>query len=993
MMKMYRKWQVWLLTALTVSMAVAGWQCGQAGKHDDANIKRPIDAWVFRSVLDQRPRMITMALHEKLWVAYSTQTASFYKAWTGNITGKVFTDGNEQPKSTGNTYFEEPDANQWQVVANGIATPPTVQYKGHSLANGHVRIHYMLTAGSDNFEVEEEPEFFTYADSSIGFKRTFTVSGGPKDRQLVLRMNIASVKTENDIATDGQLTVLQKEIDTIGGQQLAKLIATLQFGNGRTGFSVKLADRPVLAAPVKQLSELESGAALVNKSDCNTCHNKDVKTVGPAYIDIAKKYAGGNYVGRLASKIIAGGGGNWGEVPMTQHADLSKEDAIKMVKYILSLHALPTPKKTSNKYVPVTGFDVTFTPLHAEMMPADKVVPGVAVNVYQSDERVYGFADIAAGKLPTAAGSLNALNLAQDDFGGWKENFIIQASGFLEVRKAGTISFRLVCDDGARLFVNGQQVIKNTGNFGGEAKDGEITLPVGKHPFKLDYYQRGGGRLLSLQWRQPGLTSFEVIPPQAYTHSQADIKKVQSAVASATTATHPGDKSPLDAVHPAFSLAQARPSSFTPRVGAMDFLPDGRLVVCTWDSLGAVYLLDGVQGNDPEKIQVKRIATGLAEVLGVRVVDNVIYVLQKQELTRLVDHDNDDIIDEFQVVCNGWEVSFNFHEFAFGLLYKDGYFYGTMATAIKPGGASDPNQASSRGKVIKISKKDGSFSFLASGLRTPNGIGFGIDNQIFICDNQGDWLPANKLVHLQDSAWYGSRAVDFAGTENKKATPPVVYLPQDEIANSPSQPALLNKGIYKDQLIYGDVTYGGLQRVFAEKVNGVYQGAVFMCSQGLEAGVNRLIWGPDGNLYVGGCGQKGNWAQTGKQQYGLQRLSFNGKIPFEMLAVRAKPGGLEIEFTKPLGENAGNLVASYTVQQWWYKPTAEYGGPKMDQEILQVQDILASADGKKVFLKIHGIKEGHVIYLRLNREDVRSNENEFLWATEIWYTMNSLVKN
>lgn len=77
-------------------------------------------------------------------------------------------------------------------------------------------------------------------------------------------------------------------------------------------------------------------------------------------------------------------------------------------------------------------------------------------------------------------------------------------------------------------------------------------------------------------------------------------------------------------------------------------------------------------------------------------------------------------------------------------------------------------------------------------MRTPNGVGLGVDNEIFIADNQGDWLPANKIVHLQEDAWYGSRSVDFEGTANAKETLPVVWLTQDEIGNSPSQPAKLN---------------------------------------------------------------------------------------------------------------------------------------------------------------------------------------------------------
>ena len=117
-------------------------------------------------------------------------------------------------------------------------------------------------------------------------------------------------------------------------------------------------------------------------------------------------------------------------------------------------------------------------------------------------------------------------------------------------------------------------------------------------------------------------------------------------------------------------LSQARPAEFLPKVSGMDFRSDGRMVLTTWDAMGGVYLLDNVESGDPKKIKVKLIAKGLAEPLGVHVVDDTIYVLQKQELTKLVDTDGDDIIDEYQCFAKGWRASANLHDFAFGLAHK-----------------------------------------------------------------------------------------------------------------------------------------------------------------------------------------------------------------------------------------------------------------------------------------------------------------------------------
>ena len=76
--------------------------------------------------------------------------------------------------------------------------------------------------------------------------------------------------------------------------------------------------------------------ALIEGVDCLTCHKYDVRVVGPSYQEVADKYTDGD-LDMLADKIIEGGKGNWGEIPMTPHAGMSKENAKKMVEYIMTL--------------------------------------------------------------------------------------------------------------------------------------------------------------------------------------------------------------------------------------------------------------------------------------------------------------------------------------------------------------------------------------------------------------------------------------------------------------------------------------------------------------------------------------------------------------------------------------------------------------------------------------------------------------------------------
>lgn len=85
-------------------------------------------------------------------------------------------------------------------------------------------------------------------------------------------------------------------------------------------------------------SQIHEGELLVNSSDCKTCHHTANKLIGPSYMDVAKKYPfTEKNVKMLAQRIIKGGSGVWGEIPMNAHPDLPVEDAEKMVWYILSL--------------------------------------------------------------------------------------------------------------------------------------------------------------------------------------------------------------------------------------------------------------------------------------------------------------------------------------------------------------------------------------------------------------------------------------------------------------------------------------------------------------------------------------------------------------------------------------------------------------------------------------------------------------------------------
>ncbi|ROT31772.1 family 16 glycoside hydrolase [Micromonospora sp. HM5-17] len=631
---------------------------------------------------------------------------------------------------------------------------------------------------------------------------------------------------------------------------------------------------------------------------------------------------------------------------------------------------------------------------HAADLPPQE--PGVTLRTYDVRVPLTAICTLKPGQTPNVDKLMPVIDWHTAADFGFEDNFVTHALGNINIPAAGAYTFRLTSDDGSRLYIDDALVIDHDGLHGATSKDGTVTLTEGYHALRVEYFEAGGGQQLTLSWQPPGASDFAVVPNSVLS-TDAGVVRVTAPGFKACQGMSdaPGDGLPLDAVHPNYTLTDLRPAGFEPQVTGMAWTADGRLVISTWGGSdqvqGEVYILDNVTGDTgPDQVTYRRVASGLREPMGVAVVDGTIYVSQKHELTELRDTDGDEVADEYRTVAT-WPFGGNFHEFAFGLLYRGGNFYLNLSVAINLGGATtDPQPAPNRGTSIVVNRRTGKVSYVAGGLRTPNGIGWGPDNALYVTDNQGGWLPASKLVRIEQDRFFNHYTNPAGPFDDNPVTRPVLWLPQNEIANSPSTPVLLKKGPFRGQLLIGDVTYGGLQRAYLEEVDGVQQGAVFRHSQGLEAGVNEVSIGPDGAIYVGGLGAGGNWGQPGKLTYGLQKLTPNGTSTFDMKAMRATRTGFTIEYTRPLSTaTIQNIARGYRLSQWRYAPTPAYGGPKVDEEQLTVTGVRVSADRKKVTLTVPGLKRDRVVHLRSPRPFTAANGEE-LWSTEAWYTLNEI---
>jgi cytochrome c len=444
----------------------------------------------------------------------------------------------------------------------------------------------------------------------------------------------------------------------------------------------------------------------------------------------------------------------------------------------------------------------------------------------------------------------------------------------------------------------------------------------------------------------------------------------------------------LSGLHPALETRELRDEKLTLRISGMAMRGKRELLFTTWDGDLFSLDLDAIPETGPPPF--RRIAQGLSEPMGLVIADGRVFVTEKNEATELIDEDGDGSFETYRCVSHDWPCTMDSHEYLFGAVMQDSHLHFSSSVAMGTRGA-DNRQAPLRGSALKVQVDTGKTEVVAGGLRTPDGIGLGPNGAILITDNQGEWLPADKLIHLQPDAFYQFRSREpWHPLDRREATPPAVWLPHGEIANSPTAPFVLPStwGPYAGHVLFGDATFGGLQRAFLEEVDGVMQGAAFPFSQGFRHLFHRFEFTPEGELLAGGIA-RGSDKEFIHHVSGLTRIRFTGKEVFEPLAARLKTNGLEIEFTLPLKSGGGWNPAAYHVTQWGYQGTQTYGGQKVRHRLSEVRSATVSADRRRVFLELPGLITGEVVQVRLSQA-LSSEAGLPLWAGDVWYTVNRI---
>lgn len=449
------------------------------------------------------------------------------------------------------------------------------------------------------------------------------------------------------------------------------------------------------------------------------------------------------------------------------------------------------------------------------------------------------------------------------------------------------------------------------------------------------------------------------------------------------------------------------PQDLVIEAGAFETLPDGRIAVGTRH--GDVYFISGLNAVKPQP-RYHLYATGLDEIFGLAWKNDALYVTQSCELTRVRDLNDDGKADSYEVVSDAWGYG-TYHEYAFGSKFDP---QGNLYVALGLSSSYNSHQLF-RGWAFKVTPQGKSIP-IASGLRSPGGIGFNESNALCYIESQGPWNSACSLKFIKEGSfvghpisfnWYeyaphlgkapqqpksGSRII----TEKQRIPelePYALIFPYIRMGRSISGFTIDRSagkfGPFRDQIFLGDYTQSILMRATTEQVNGVWQGACYPFREGLSTGILNIHFTPEGKLLTGGTNR--GWPVRGLKPYALERLAWSGKMPFEIERISVAPQGFQIRFTKPVAVDQADDTSLYQITTFTHIYHQGYGGPEVDQTTPKVTDVKISDDGLTAFIVLDAMTKGHVHEFDLGK--LRSKDDEELLHRHAYYTLNEIPKN
>lgn len=394
------------------------------------------------------------------------------------------------------------------------------------------------------------------------------------------------------------------------------------------------------------------------------------------------------------------------------------------------------------------------------------------------------------------------------------------------------------------------------------------------------------------------------------------------------------------------------------KLSGIDFFKDANIAAaCATD--GDIWLIKGLL-NPSGELTWQRIGSGLFQPLGIKVVEEKIYVTCRDQLVLLRDLNGDMETDFYESFNHDHQVTDHFHEFAMGLQTdKEGNFY-----YAKSGRHAREALIPQHGTLLKVSADGSKTDIIATGFRAANGVCINPDGSFIVTDQQGYWNPMNRINWVKGvGKFYGNMwGYNPPKDSSRKAMEqPLVWLdmkydrsPSEMVWVDSKKWGALNGGLLS--LSYG---YGKIQYVLNETVNGQEQGAVIdLPGVKFLTGVMRGRFNPtDGQLYA--CGMSAWGTNQMMRGGGLYRVRYTGKtipIPVKMKVLEKS---IMLDFDSPLDQNTASDLSNFEVKTWQLLRSKKYGSERLDQKVLKVTK--SYAEGKSLKLSIENLEKVDVI--------------------------------
>jgi azurin len=387
-------------------------------------------------------------------------------------------------------------------------------------------------------------------------------------------------------------------------------------------------------------------------------------------------------------------------------------------------------------------------------------------------------------------------------------------------------------------------------------------------------------------------------------------------------------------------------------VGGLAFAPDGSGMICTMQ--GDVWRVTNFE-YPSKRARWQRFATGLNHALGMVIDKEGVFVLCRDQITRLHDQNQDGEADFYECFSNAFSTSVAGHDFICGLQRdQEGNFY----------------TASGNQGIVRISSDGKKLDVVAEGFRNPDGLALLPDGTVTVPCSEGTWTPASMIGAARPTertSFHG-----FGGPRNGNVPElPLAYIPRALDNSSGGQVVVEGDrwGPLRGQLLHLSFGMGSHFLVLRDEVDGQLQGAVVPLVGEFRSGIHRGRFNPtDGQLYVGGMQ---GWASWTTDDGCLQRVRYTGADVRLPIGFHVHENGVMLEFSCSLDADVAAKASSHFAQCWNYRYSGAYGSPELStkhigmrgHDRVAITSAHVMSDGKRLFLEMPELQPVNQLHL------------------------------